>query len=280
MLLIPAIDIKEGRCVRLRQGDMANETLFDTDPMRAAERWVAQGAKRLHIVDLDGAVAGRPVNAGIIRAIADRYPDMPLQVGGGIRDEDTVQAYLDAGVQFVIIGTRAVNEPHFVSDLCAEFPGHVIVGLDAREGAIATDGWSKLSGHDVIDMAQHFENDGVAAIVYTDIERDGMLSGVNVEATAQLAEAIRIPVIASVGSETSTTFAGWSRFRIQVSKRRSQAARSTKGLWILPRVSRSPPLRTRPATDCGIGKTNYPLFGCRRGKGGEGRAFRRYSRCR
>ena len=199
MLLIPAIDIKDGRCVRLRQGNMADETLFDSDPLSAATRWVEQGAQRLHIVDLDGAVAGTPVNAAVIRAIAERYPDVPLQVGGGIRDEDTVQAYLDAGVQFVIIGTRAVNEPHFVSDLCAEFPGHVIVGLDAREGLIATDGWSKLSGHDVIDMAQHFENDGVVAIVYTDIERDGMLSGVNIEATAQLAESIRIPVIASGG---------------------------------------------------------------------------------
>ncbi|MGE4635269.1 MAG: HisA/HisF-related TIM barrel protein, partial [Arenicellales bacterium] len=154
MLLIPAIDIKDGRCVRLRQGDMADATLFDADPMSAAERWVEQGAQRLHIVDLDGAVVGRPVNAAVIRAIAERYPDISLQVGGGIRDEDTVQAYLDAGVQFVIIGTRAVNEPHFVSDLCGEFPGHVIVGLDARQGAIATDGWSKLSGHDVIDMAQ------------------------------------------------------------------------------------------------------------------------------
>jgi len=199
MLLIPAIDIKDGRCVRLRQGNMADETLFDSDPMSAAARWVEQGAQRLHIVDLDGAVAGTPVNAAVIRAIAERYPNVPLQVGGGIRDEDTVQAYLDAGVQFVIIGTRAVNEPHFVSDLCGEFPGHVIVGLDAREGLIATDGWSKLSGHDVIDMAQHFENDGVVAIVYTDIERDGMLSGVNIEATARLAESIRIPVIASGG---------------------------------------------------------------------------------
>jgi phosphoribosylformimino-5-aminoimidazole carboxamide ribotide isomerase len=199
MLLIPAIDIKDGRCVRLRQGDMTDATLFDTDPMSAAERWVAQGAQRLHIVDLDGAVAGAPVNAAVIRAIADRYPDTPLQVGGGIRDEDTVQTYLDAGVQFVIIGTQAVNQPDFVSDLCAKFPGHVMVGLDARQGLIATDGWSKLSGHDVIDMAQLFENNGVAAIVYTDIERDGMLSGVNIEATARLAESIRIPVIASGG---------------------------------------------------------------------------------
>jgi len=160
---------------------------------------VSQGAQRLHIVDLDGAFAGRPVNAKIIRSIANAFPDIPLQVGGGIRDTETVEAYLDAGVQYVIIGTRAVNEPHFVSDLCAEFPGHIIVGLDAKNGSIATDGWSKLSGHDVIDTAKHFEEDGVSAIVYTDINRDGMLSGVNVEATAMLAEAIRIPVIASGG---------------------------------------------------------------------------------
>jgi len=148
---------------------------------------------------LDGAFAGRPVNAKIIRSIVNAFPDIPLQVGGGIRDTETVETYLDAGVQYVIIGTRAVNEPHFVSDLCAEFPGHIIVGLDAKNGSIATDGWSKLSGHDVIDTAKHFEEDGVSAIVYTDINRDGMLSGVNVEATAMLAEAIRIPVIASGG---------------------------------------------------------------------------------
>ncbi len=199
MLLIPAIDIKGGRCVRLRQGDMSDETLFDDDPKEAAGRWVAQGAERLHLVDLDGAIAGQPVNARIIRAIVDEFPDVPLQVGGGIRDSERVETYLDAGVQYVIVGTRAVNEPHFVSDLCAEFPGHVIVGLDAKDGRVATDGWSKLSRHDVIDIAKHFEDDGVSAIIYTDINRDGMLSGVNVEATAALAEAIRIPVVASGG---------------------------------------------------------------------------------
>jgi phosphoribosylformimino-5-aminoimidazole carboxamide ribotide isomerase len=199
MLLIPAIDIKAGRCVRLRQGDMTRETVFDDEPAAAAERWVNQGAKHLHIVDLDGAAAGRPVNAGLIREIAEQFPGIRLQVGGGIRNEETVQAYLEAGVRFVIIGTQAVNEPHFVSDLCAEFAGHIIVGLDAREGRIATDGWSKLSGHDVIDMAQHLEGDGVVSIIYTDIERDGMLLGVNVEATARLAEAVRVPVIASGG---------------------------------------------------------------------------------
>ncbi|MBT4357860.1 MAG: 1-(5-phosphoribosyl)-5-[(5-phosphoribosylamino)methylideneamino]imidazole-4-carboxamide isomerase [Proteobacteria bacterium] len=199
MLLIPAIDIKEGRCVRLRRGDLSDETLYDSDPMQAAARWVSQGAKRLHLVDLDGAVTGRPVNASIIQKIANTYPDVPLQVGGGIRNVETVKAYLDAGVRYVIIGTQAVNDPAFVSDLCQQFPGHIIVGLDAKNGAVATDGWVKTSDHKVIDMAKHFEADGVVAIVYTDIDRDGMLSGVNVEATAALAKAIQIPVIASGG---------------------------------------------------------------------------------
>ena len=199
MLLIPAIDLKEGKCVRLRQGDMNDETVFSDDPVAMAGQWVEQGARRLHIVDLDGAFAGKPVNAGIIHQIAEAYPDLPIQVGGGIRDEDTVQVYLDAGVKYVIIGTKAVSAPHFINDLCLEFPGHIIVGLDAREGKVAIDGWSKLSNHDVIDMAQHFERDGVEAIVYTDIGRDGMMQGVNVESTVKLAQSIRIPVIASGG---------------------------------------------------------------------------------
>ena len=199
MLLIPAIDIKSGRCVRLRQGDFLDETVFSDDPAVVAERWVMQGARRLHIVDLDGAVNGQPKNDKIIKAIVSQFPEVPVQVGGGIRDEATVESYLNTGVQFVIIGTRAVNEPHFVSDLCAEYSGHIIVGLDARDGKIATDGWSKLSNHDVIDAALHFERDGVMAIIYTDIERDGMLSGINIEATARLASAIKTPVIASGG---------------------------------------------------------------------------------
>lgn len=199
MLIIPAIDLKEGKCVRLRQGRMEDETVFSDDPVAVAGRWVEEGARRLHIVDLDGAFAGRPVNAEVIRAIAERYPELPIQVGGGIRDADTVQAYLDAGVSYTIIGTKAVSAPHFINDLCLEFPGHIIVGLDARDGKVAIDGWSKLSNHDVIDIAQRFENDGVSAIVYTDIGRDGMLSGVNVEATAALAAAVHIPVIASGG---------------------------------------------------------------------------------
>ncbi len=199
MLLIPAIDLKDGKCVRLRQGRMEDETVFSDDPVAVAGRWVAAGARRLHVVDLDGAFAGAPVNAEVIHRIAEAYPELPIQVGGGIRDEETVVAYLEAGVRYVIIGTKAVTQPHFVNDLCMEFPGHVIVGLDAKDGQAAVDGWSKLSRHDAVELAQQFEQDGVEAIVYTDIGRDGMMSGVNVEATVRLAEAIHIPVIASGG---------------------------------------------------------------------------------
>lgn len=199
MLLIPAIDLKDGKCVRLRQGRMDDETVFSDDPLEVAQRWVDAGAKRLHLVDLNGAFAGRPVNAEVVRRIAETFPDVPIQVGGGIRDEDTVQSYLDAGVQYAIIGTKAVSAPHFINDLCLEFPGHIIVGLDARDGKVAIDGWSKLSNHDVVDLARRFERDGVEAIVYTDISRDGMMEGVNLNATVKLASAISIPVIASGG---------------------------------------------------------------------------------
>jgi len=199
MLLIPAIDLKDGKCVRLRQGRMEDETVFSDDPVAVAGRWVEAGARRLHIVDLNGAFAGEPVNAKVIHDICAAYPDLPIQVGGGIRDEETVVAYLEAGVRYVIIGTKAVTMPHFVNDLCMEFPGHVIVGLDAKDGRAAVDGWSKLSRHDAIELAQQFEQDGVVSIVYTDIGRDGMMSGANVEATVRLAEAVHIPVIASGG---------------------------------------------------------------------------------
>jgi len=199
MIVIPAIDLKDGKCVRLRQGEMDDVTVFSEDPVAIADQWVEKGAQRLHIVDLDGAASGSPVNREIIHSISENHPDVPIQVGGGIRDEDTVQAYLDVGVQYVIIGTKAVSAPHFVNDLCLEFPGHIIVGLDAKDGKVAIDGWSKLSHHDVVDMAQHFEADGVAAIVFTDISRDGMMQGLNVESTAELSAAIHIPVIASGG---------------------------------------------------------------------------------
>lgn len=199
MLLIPAIDLKDGKCVRLRQGRMDDETIFSDDPVAMAARWVEAGARRLHLVDLNGAFEGKPVNGDVVHAIAKAFPEVPIQIGGGIRDEETVQAYLDAGVQYVIIGTKAVSAPHFVNDLCLEFPGHIIVGLDAKDGKVAIDGWSKLSRHDVIDMAKHFEQDGVSAIIYTDIGRDGMMTGVNVEATVKLAQAVNIPIIASGG---------------------------------------------------------------------------------
>lgn len=199
MLLIPAIDLKDGKCVRLRQGRMEDETVFSDDPVAMAAQWVEAGARRLHLVDLNGAFEGKPVNGDVVRAIAEAFPELPIQIGGGIRDEETVQSYLDAGVQYVIIGTKAVSAPHFINDLCMEFPGHIIVGLDAKDGKVAIDGWSKLSRHDVIDMAKHFEEDGVEAIIYTDIGRDGMMSGVNVESTVKLAQAISIPVIASGG---------------------------------------------------------------------------------
>jgi len=202
MLLIPAIDLKGGRCVRLRQGRMDDDTVFSDDPLAVARRWVEAGARRLHIVDLDGAVAGKPVNAAIIHRIVESFPEVPLQVGGGIRDEETIEAYLDAGVRYVIIGTTAVNEPHFVGDVAVAYPGHVIVALDAKDGKVAIDGWSKLSNHDVIDLAQHFERDGVEAIIYTDISRDGMLAGLNVASTVRLAQSIAIPVFASGGIAT------------------------------------------------------------------------------
>jgi len=199
MLLIPAIDLKDGKCVRLRQGRMEDDTVFSDDPVAVADRWVEVGARRLHVVDLNGAFAGRPVNAEAIRRIAEAHPDVPIQVGGGIRDDDTIELYLTMGVRYVILGTNAVNVPHFVGDACSEFPGHIMVGLDARDGKVAIDGWSKLSNHDVIDIARRFEREGVEAIIYTDINRDGMMGGVNIDATVALARAIHIPVIASGG---------------------------------------------------------------------------------
>ncbi|KEZ79328.1 1-(5-phosphoribosyl)-5-[(5-phosphoribosylamino)methylideneamino]imidazole-4-carboxamide isomerase [Salinisphaera hydrothermalis] len=199
MLLIPAIDIKDGQCVRLRQGDMHDVTVFGDNPVAVAQRWIDEGADRIHVVDLDGAKAGYPVNDRVIGEIVDAAGRIPVQVGGGIRDEAAIETYLERGVEFVILGTRAVSEPHFVADVGVEFPGHIIVGLDARDGMVATDGWSKLSNHTVADLAQQFEEDGVVAIIHTDISRDGMMQGLNVEATRALAAELTIPVIASGG---------------------------------------------------------------------------------
>lgn len=200
MLLIPAIDLKDGRCVRLRQGDMEDVTVFSEDPAAMADQWLEQGAKRLHLVDLNGAFAGKPVNREAIEAIIEVVDnEAPIQIGGGIRDLDTIEAYLDLGIQYVIIGTAAVKNPGFLRDACTAFPGHIIVGLDARDGKVATDGWSKLSRHDVIDLAQKFADYGCESIIYTDIGRDGMLSGVNIPATVALSQAVSIPVIASGG---------------------------------------------------------------------------------
>lgn len=199
MLLIPAIDIKDGQCVRLRQGDMHDVTVFNDNPVAVAQRWIDEGADRIHVVDLDGAKAGYPINDRVIGDIVDAAGRIPVQVGGGIRDESAIETYLERGVEFVILGTRAVAEPHFVADVGVEFPGHIIVGLDARGGMVATDGWSKLSNHTVADLAQQFEEDGVVAIIHTDISRDGMMQGLNIEATRALAAELTIPVIASGG---------------------------------------------------------------------------------
>jgi len=200
MLIIPAIDLKDGRCVRLKQGDMASATVFSDDPVAMARHWAAQGARRLHIVDLNGAVAGRPKNEKVIREIIQAVGgELPIELGGGIRDLDTIESYLDAGVQFVVIGTAAVKNPGFLSDACYAFPGHIIAGLDAKDGKVAVEGWSKMTGHEVIDLAKKFEDYGVEALIYTDIGRDGMLTGVNIEATLKLAQAVKIPLIASGG---------------------------------------------------------------------------------
>ncbi len=199
MLLIPAIDIKDGRCVRLVQGNFEDVTVYSDDPASQAARWIEAGARRIHIVDLDGAAAGAPINAEVVRRITRQHPEIEIQLGGGIRDLTTVEQYLDAGVTYVIIGTRAVHEPEFVGELSSLFPGTVIAGLDVRGGAVATAGWADSTRTDVVQLAKRLAANGAVAIVYTDIERDGMLSGVNVAATAQLASSVGIPVIASGG---------------------------------------------------------------------------------
>jgi phosphoribosylformimino-5-aminoimidazole carboxamide ribotide isomerase len=200
MLIIPAIDLKDGHCVRLKQGMMDDATVFSEDPGAMARHWVDQGGKRLHLVDLNGAFAGKPVNENAIKAIVDAVGgDIPIQLGGGIRDLETIERYLDDGVSYIIIGTAAVKSPGFLHEACDAFPGHIMVGLDAKDGKVAVDGWSKLTGHDVVDLAKKFEDYGVEAVIYTDIGRDGMLTGVNIEATVALAQALHIPVIASGG---------------------------------------------------------------------------------
>ncbi|MFM9922061.1 1-(5-phosphoribosyl)-5-[(5-phosphoribosylamino)methylideneamino]imidazole-4-carboxamide isomerase [Variovorax sp. H27-G14] len=200
MLLIPAIDLKDGHCVRLKQGDMDQSTVFSEDPAAMARKWVTAGARRLHLVDLNGAFAGKPQNHAAIKAILQEVgDDIPVQLGGGIRDLDTIERYIDDGLRYVIIGTAAVKNPGFLKDACSAFGGHIIVGLDAKDGKVATDGWSKLTGHEVADLGKKFEDYGVESIIYTDIGRDGMLSGINIEATVKLARALSIPVIASGG---------------------------------------------------------------------------------
>jgi phosphoribosylformimino-5-aminoimidazole carboxamide ribotide isomerase len=200
VLIIPAIDLKDGRCVRLKQGDMSTATVFSEDPVAMARHWAEQGAKRLHVVDLNGAVAGRPKNEKVIRDIVAAVGDkLAVQLGGGIRDLDTIESYIDAGVSLVVIGTAAVKNPGFLSDAAYAFPGHIIAGLDAKDGKVAVEGWSKMTGHDVIDLAKKYEGFGIEALIYTDIGRDGMMGGVNIEATLKLAQALKTPIIASGG---------------------------------------------------------------------------------
>ena len=199
MIIIPAIDLKDGQCVRLRKGIMEDSTVFSNNPTEMASKWVAEGARRLHLVDLNGAFEGRPINADCVNEITKSFPNLPVQIGGGIRDLQTANAYIEAGISYLIIGTMAVTNPDFVEKLCAEFPDKIIVGLDANNGLVATDGWAKQTDIDVVELSKKYEQYGVSSIVYTDIARDGMMQGVNIEATANLAKKTSIPIIASGG---------------------------------------------------------------------------------
>ncbi|MBQ14574.1 MAG: 1-(5-phosphoribosyl)-5-[(5-phosphoribosylamino)methylideneamino]imidazole-4-carboxamide isomerase [Gammaproteobacteria bacterium] len=199
MLVIPAIDLKDGQCVRLRQGRMDDSTVFSDNPVSMAGHWLEKGARRLHVVDLNGAFAGTPVNGEIVTAIARQYPTLPIQIGGGIRDLESIEFYLKAGVSYVIIGTQAVKQPEFVKLACSAFPDKVIVGLDAVDGKVATEGWADVSDLTAVELAKKFSDYGVQAIVYTDISRDGMMQGINLAATVDLAEQSQIPIIASGG---------------------------------------------------------------------------------
>ncbi|MCG7601746.1 1-(5-phosphoribosyl)-5-[(5-phosphoribosylamino)methylideneamino]imidazole-4-carboxamide isomerase [Halomonas sp. McH1-25] len=211
MLVIPAIDLKDGQCVRLKQGRMDDATSYGDDPVAMAARWVETGARRLHLVDLNGAFEGKPVNGQAVTAIARAYPDLPIQIGGGIRSAETIEHYLNAGVSYVIIGTQAVKDPAFVTEMCRLFEGHVIVGLDARDGFVATDGWAEVSTLKATELAKRFANDGVSSIVYTDIARDGMMQGVNIDATVELAREGGLPVIASGGVTNLDDIRGLAR---------------------------------------------------------------------
>lgn len=213
MLIIPAIDLKDGACVRLKQGRMDDDTVFSNDPIGVAAQWVEQGARRLHLVDLNGAFAGTPVNGEIVQAIAKRWPQLPIQIGGGIRSLETIEAYVQAGVSWVILGTKAVKEPSFVREACQAFPSKIIVGIDAKDGWVATDGWAEVSSVQAVDLAKQFKSDGISAIVYTDIARDGMMQGVNVDATAKLARDSGLPIIASGGVTNLDDVRGLLRVR-------------------------------------------------------------------
>jgi phosphoribosylformimino-5-aminoimidazole carboxamide ribotide isomerase len=201
MIIIPAIDIKNGKCVRLLQGRMDAETIFSNDPSAMAEKWAAMGAELIHVVDLDGAVKKSPQNEDPIRKILDRVK-VPIQVGGGIRDFETIQCYLSMGVDRVIIGTEAIRNPDFVETACRAYPGRIVVGIDAIKGMVAVEGWTETTSITAIDLAKRFESVGVAAINFTDILRDGMQSGPNIDETKRLAQSVDIPVVASGGVST------------------------------------------------------------------------------